>query len=89
MSKFKGTHGKWKLGINRYGYYTSVRNMDDTRKICVSRVNNFEEQNANMLLISKAPEMLEMLEKYRNHLRDHYSHDVEELNQFIAEITEL
>lgn len=59
--EFKGTKGKWKLANNDYGYYTSVRNSDDTRKICVSRVNNMTESNANMLLISKAPEMLEML----------------------------
>lgn len=60
--EFKGTKGKWKLANNHYGYFTSVRNSDDTRKICVSRVNNMTESNANMLLISKAPEMLEFLQ---------------------------
>ena len=59
---FKGTKGNWKLACNEYGYYTSVRNFDNTRKVCVSRVNNQIENNANLLLISKAPEMLEMLQ---------------------------
>lgn len=66
--EFKGTSGKWKLAYNDYGYYTSVRNLDNTRKVCVSRVNNMIESNANMLLISKAPEMLEMLEKAKSEL---------------------
>jgi len=64
MSEFKGSKGKWKLAFNEYGYYTSVRNEDDTRKICVSRVNNMEESNANLLLISKSKEMLEMLQYF-------------------------
>jgi hypothetical protein len=64
MSNFRGTRGKWELAENEYGYYTSVRNLDDSRKICTSRVNNQNESNANLLLISKAPEMLEMLEKF-------------------------
>lgn len=63
MEKFKGTKGNWKLAENEYGYYTSVRNLDDSRKVCTSRVNNQIESNANLLLISKAPEMLEALNK--------------------------
>lgn len=58
MENFKGTKGKWKLVENDYCHFTSVRNLDDTRKIVVSRVNNQTESNANMLLISKSPEML-------------------------------
>ena len=61
MNEFKGTKGKWKLAENDYGYFTSVRNLDDTRKVVVSRVNNQTESNANMLLISKSPEMLEFI----------------------------
>jgi hypothetical protein len=64
MSNFRGTKGKWKLAENEYGYYTSVRNLDESIKVCTSRVNNQNESNANLLLISKAPEMLEMLEKF-------------------------
>jgi len=62
MTQFKGTKGKWKLLRFSEGQM-SVRNMENTRKICVSRVNNYDESLANLLLISKAPEMLEMLEK--------------------------
>lgn len=61
--EFKGTKGKWKLATNDYGYYTSVRNLDDTRKICVSRVNDMTNSNANMLLISKAPCFYEELKE--------------------------
>jgi hypothetical protein len=61
--EFKGTKGNWKLAENEYGYYTSVRNLDDSRKVCTSRINNQIESNANLLLISKAPEMLEMLKR--------------------------
>ena len=64
MSNFRGTKGKWKLAENEYGYYTSIRNLDESIKVCTSRVNNQNESNANLLLISKAPEMLEMLEKF-------------------------
>jgi hypothetical protein len=68
MNEFKGTKGKWELKINEYGYNTSVftdnsQNPNPFRTICVSRVNDQEQNNANLLLISKAPEMLEMLEK--------------------------
>lgn len=61
--EFKGTGGPWSLANNDYGYYTSVRSFDRNRKICVSRVNNIQESNANLALISKAPEMLEMLKE--------------------------
>ena len=62
MNEFKGTKGKWVLKVFPEGQM-SVRNENDTRKICVPRVQNYYESLANLLLISKAPEMLEMLEK--------------------------
>jgi hypothetical protein len=96
MSEFRGTRGKWKLAENEYGYYTSVRNLDDSRKICTSRVNNQNESNANLLLISKAPEMLEMLQKIykiENGAFSLKSFDVNrlksEIEQLIKEATEL
>jgi len=61
MGNFKGTKGKW-VHMEFPEGQNSVRNLDGSRKICVPRVHNREESNANMLLISKAPEMLEMLE---------------------------
>lgn len=60
MSEFKGTKGKWVLRTFPEGQM-SVRTLDDTRKICVPRVQNYEESLANLLLISKSFEMLEML----------------------------
>jgi hypothetical protein len=84
MEKFKGTKGKWKLAENQYCHYTSVRNLDDSRKVCVSRVNNQIESNANLLLISKAPEMLEMLEKVLT-----AKFTCEEIKQLIKEATEI
>jgi hypothetical protein len=62
MTNFKGTKGKWILRQFPEGQM-SVRTVDDSRKICVSRVHNYEESEANLLLISKSPQMLEMLEK--------------------------
>jgi hypothetical protein len=62
MTNFKGTKGNWILRQFPEGQM-SVRTMDDYREICVSRLNNYEELKANLLLISKAPEMLEMLEE--------------------------
>lgn len=64
MSEFKGTKGKWN--------YEIVRN--STCKICVVdnsfaevylpyNADDIKEMEANALLISKAPEMLEMLER--------------------------
>jgi hypothetical protein len=92
--EFKGTKGRWKLAENEYGYYTSVRNLDDTRKVCVSRVNNQIESNANLLLISKAPEMLDMLNELIHAFEGENLHGFQEerlseANQLIKEATEL
>jgi hypothetical protein len=89
MSNFRGTKGKWKLAENEYGYYTSVRNLDDSRKICTSRVNNQNESNANLLLISKAPEMLEMLENIYTERINGGDFDTREVYRLIKEATEL
>ena len=75
MSEFKGTKGKWVLKTFPEGQM-SVRNESDTRKICVPRVQNYEESLANLLLISKAPEMLVMLEELKG-IFDKYSVDFE------------
>jgi Fe-S cluster assembly ATPase SufC len=88
MSNFKGTRGKWKLAENEYGYYTSVRNLDDSIKVCTSRVNNQNESNANLLLISKAPEMLEFIINVFNTMPNG-SVIQEKAKQLIKEATEL
>lgn len=66
MSEFKGTKGLWKLNNNEYGYYTSVytdnsQNPNPFRTICVSRVNDQEQSNANLKLIASAPELLDFV----------------------------
>ena len=85
--EFKGTKEKWKLAENEYGYYTSVRNLDESRKVCVSRVNNQIESNANMLLISKAPEMLDLLIEVMETTTDKIRY--EKCKQLIKEATEI
>ena len=93
MDNTKFTKGKWKLAENEYGYYTSIRNLDESIKVCTSRVNNQNESNANLLLISKAPEMLEMLEKCKEYFllkTDRFSEErAEAIGQLIKEATEL
>lgn len=74
MKEFKGTSGLWTLANNDYGYYTSVRSFDSDRKICVSRVNNLQESNANLVLISKAPEMLDMLIEMKSAMLELMNH---------------
>lgn len=86
--EFKGTKGEWVLMQNASGYYTSVRNLHDTRKICVSRVNSMIESNANLLLISKAPQMLAMLEKVKMYYGDPVEY-ISELKQLIKEATDI
>lgn len=86
--EFKGTKGKWILedgkeimcnnNLISTGYGFMVKN-----KYTVT-----EESRANALLISKAPEMLEMLERARKALLmvDPLSDEIEQL---IKEATEL
>lgn len=58
--EFKGTKGKWEL----YFDDRSLEKYIKTEHKFIARVGfGNEENNANALLISKAPEMLEMLQK--------------------------
>jgi hypothetical protein len=86
MSEFKGTKGKWFLRIISEGQI-SVSNEIDTRTICVPRVQNHEEALANLLLISKAPEMLEMLQICKQTTNSKQIYD--EIEQLIKSATEL
>ena len=54
--EFKGTKGKWFNGIG-----TEIISMSGQVKVSKVSGSNYEEAKANALLISKAPEMLEML----------------------------
>jgi hypothetical protein len=67
--EFKGTKGKWKVtnsipnGIYDLEGHIEIAN-DQWSIACV--FNDVDEAKANALLISKAPEMLEMLKELRN-----------------------
>ena len=71
MSNFKGTRGKW--FIKSTSYNRSWINISSD-KVIIARtffgeeepIVNEKEAQANALLISKAPEMLEMLEYFVN-----------------------
>ena len=88
MSEFKGTKGKWK--IKEKG--ATILDDNDNSVICWYGVatstfwKKEEEFKANSLLISKAPEMLEMLEKLAH--GEHYI-GVQEIRQLIKEATEI
>ena len=97
MANFKGTKGKWK--VNKGSHYFSVKYEENER----GTINLFmisedykgshslvEECEANALLISKAPEMLEMLEDLITILK-HYAEieKIEQLRKLIKEATEL
>jgi hypothetical protein len=87
--EFKGTNEEWFLsGLE-------IVSMPSQVKICKVSGNTYDEAKANALLISKAPEMLNMLQKlYLDYKiiipyfprRDEISKDIENL---IKEATEL
>lgn len=72
MGNFKGTKGKWVItsgnpnGFELPAFKVQLKNEDpfDSWDICAvwNDLPSKEESKANALLISKAPEMLEMLE---------------------------
>lgn len=101
MSEFKGTKGKWSINTYLYNkgidtYLPIQSDIKDRTWIAeakwkhVNKEMSLEEYEANALLISKAPEMLEMLNKIAPIL-ERYG-EVEqhkELIQLIKEATEL
>jgi len=62
MGEFKGTKGKWRV-VTPSGYGKSTLIMHGTD--IIAQMVKFESKKANALLISKAPEMLEMLKNAR------------------------
>lgn len=96
MTNFKGTKGKRQDHKNAFCCVIS-----DTGILvanCGGRTSNINpddlisEQKANALLVSKAPEMLDMLERMKYHLEPEDKDDFEmynEIVQIIKEATEL
>ena len=83
MSEFKGTKGKWQV--------TPMVNVSDGKKmICATQDNGTqEEMKANALLISKSPEMLEILKIILEGKCDIPEWKKEMAKQLIKEATEL
>ena len=92
MSEFKGTPAPWTGNISGDNASIDIILPNNTT-ISVDRQDRYsgeyvierEEMEANAKLISKAPEILEML--YRIAVDEHV--DVEEVKQLIKEATEL
>ena len=87
--EFKGTKEKWEVFTDSYTNEITIYPSDSTVAIC-SMANTYERNKYDALLISKAPEMLEMLKKCKmmcEHLNIH--HVSTELNTLIKEATEL
>ncbi len=99
MSKFKGSKGEWKFEYdNSSSEWFDIfsdngsllsRNYND-------KLKSFEEIKANVLLISKAPKMLEMLKSvleiqksYIGSANIELVYKTKEIEQLIKEATEL
>jgi hypothetical protein len=83
--EFKGTKGKWY--INRWGNVTS-----ENEEVAYMPSATFNEINAaNALIISKAPEMLEMLTNTKTYLEQTQGNSavLEDIKKLIKEATEL
>ena len=99
MDNYNFTKGKWKNSDIRVISYNEEKKVSE--QVCQCFIMTFKhdsigkriedvEGKANALLISKAPEMLEMLKKCKimcDHLNIH--HVSNELNALINEATEL
>jgi hypothetical protein len=86
--EFKGTKGKWEVNPKAS---RNVRCNNLTIANCSSGQNgeNEIEEKANALLISKAPEMLELLDYLSTRLGTAFEREIQEINQLIKEATEL
>lgn len=87
--EFKGTKGKWSIFETAVGY--RIDSQTQSRTVC-SNVPDLktEEDTANALLISKAPEMLEILQKVSvmcEHLK--IAHVKNEIDKLIKQATEI
>ena len=92
-TEFKGTKERWEVEYvaRQESMRASVNNGSFDVWADINGVS-IEEANANALLISKAPEMLEMLQSFESDLRRGYSIKKNKLNsiqQLIKEATEL
>jgi hypothetical protein len=78
--EFKGTKGKWEVAKVKVFYF----NVEVDNEVICEIISPNNDGKANALLISKAPEMLEMLEKVLT-----AKFTCEEIKQLIKEATEI
>ncbi len=93
--EFKGTKGKWLKLENSIGFVYALNDKKE-RNIFSLFINNDskvsdEEIQANALLISKAPEILEMLNELisANPMHDGWHEKILKANKLIQEATEI
>ena len=89
MSEFKGTKSKWDIFRQDNDIYIETESGNAAICSIVGGVG-LEQDEANALLISKAPEMLEMLIQCKNAL-DKIGHGILEskIEQLIKEATQI
>lgn len=90
--EFKGTKGKWSYskqkGIKNHCFQAQVWNENGDSMAIIEPTDNEYEASANALLISKAPEMLEMLQYFvDNNMLSVVGEEI--AKQLIKEATEL
>lgn len=89
----KFTKGKWEKKSNNIlvgkELISTAYHRNGYKKDMYGNYDKCEEAEANALIISKAPEMFEMLVKAERTLREVYDCDTTELKQLLKEATEL
>ena len=94
--EFKGTKGDWRYSLQHDCITTSKKGIIEGSKIIclVKPFTSFDysgkEAQFNGLLISKAPEMLEMLKEIANQIEDGRTYVTkDEIEQLIKEATQI
>lgn len=85
MSEFKGTKGKWRTFNSRIEQWGQHHHT----VICRFESNMSQESAYNAQLISKAPELLEMLVRLHDTLGTAFHREKAEIRELIKEATEI
>ena len=88
--EFKGTKGKWVAWLGDKQTTSSVKIGSMEIELEIDYDNKLDEERANALLISKAPEMLEMLKEVKRRLKGNgFPSLTETIEELIKEATEI
>ena len=87
--EFKGTKGKWVAWLGDKQTTSSVKIGSMEIELEIDYDNKLDEERANALLISKAPEMLEMLKEIHSFLSSGTRINSDDIEQLIKEATEI